>query len=106
MPFFRPRVWKINMKTLYRPIRYKIGYKAGRFCADYSDIFQSPSADSVHCVSVIFTRPFDTQEISFRVTLCLVEQECPSACADLDMNRAFTSENPDKIDFTVQTFGF
>lgn len=43
--------------------------------ADDTDIFQSPSADAVNGVAIVFTRPFDAEEIDVRLGLCLVDEE-------------------------------
>ena len=66
---------------------------------------QGPSANTVNSIAVEFAGPFDAEEIDLRLCHGLVEQEGGSADTDFNMNGAGTSENTDKINFTVQTFG-
>ncbi len=104
--FFRPGIGKVNMETIYGILGNKIGQKNSGIGADYPHVCQAPSADTVNCVAVVFTGPFDTEEIVTRPGACLIKQEGPFAGTDFDMDRAGTSENPDKIDFALYALGF
>ena len=105
MSFFRPGVGEINVETIDRIIGNEIGYESNGIGSYYAHIGQCPSADTVNGEAVIFSCPFDTEEIDVRLGLSLVYKESSLARANLDMNRAFSSENPCKIDFAVQIFG-
>ena len=103
--FFRPRVGEVDVEAIDRIIGQKIRYESGGIGSYYAHIFQSPSADTVDSEAVIFSCPFDTEEIDHRLGLSLVYKEGSFACTDLDMDRAFSSENLRKIDFFIQIFG-
>ena len=93
------------MQATGRVVGYMGGEEGGDIGPDYSDVCQPPPSDSVHGVAVVVAGPFDAEEIDLRLCHSLVEQEGGSADTDFNMNGAGTSENPDKINFTVQTFG-
>ena len=106
MAFFRPGVGEIDVETFDGIIGDKIDYEVHGVGADDADIFQAPSADAVDGVAVIFTCPFDAEEIDVRLGLGLVEEEGGFAGADLDVDGVFTSENLCEVDSAVQIFGF
>jgi hypothetical protein len=94
------------METFYGAVGNKISQKNSGIGADYPHVCQTPSADAVNCVAVVFTGPFDTEEIVTRLGSCLIKKERPFAGTDFDMDRADTSENPDKIDSALYVLGF
>jgi len=106
MTFFRPGIGKINVEAVHRIIRHKVGYKDGGVRANDAHIGQTPSADAVNRVTVILAGPFDAEVIVRRFGFGLVEKERSFAGADFDMDGARASENPNKINFAVQIFGF
>ena len=104
--FFWPRVGEINMETFYGIIRDEIDYEMHGIGADYSYVFQFPSTDAVNGVAIVFSSPFDAEEIDVRLGPGLVDKEGGFARADLNVDGVFTSENLNKIDFALQIFGF
>jgi len=106
MTFFRPGVGEIDMKAVHRVVRHKVSKELCGIGADYPNIAQAPSADTVNTIAVVFVGPFDTQKIDLRPGPGLVEQERCFAAAHFNMHRPGTSENPGKIYFAVQIFDF
>ena len=106
MTFFRPGVGEIDMKTIHRAVRHKVGQELCSIGASYANVIHSPSADAVNAIAVVLVCPFDTQKIDLWPGPGMVEQECCLAAADFNMHRGGTSENPGKIDFAVQIFDF
>ena len=86
--FFWPRVGEIDVEAVHGIVRYEISQKDRSIGADNPNVFQSPSADTVNGISIVFTRPFDTEEVLIGQGFGLVEQESGLADADFDMNRA------------------
>ena len=105
MSFFWPGVREVDVEAVYRAIGYGVGYKLSGIGAYNADIVQPPSADTVNGITIVFAGPYDTEKIVVRQCSGLVEQEGCLSGADFDMDGAFASENPDKIDFAVQIFG-
>ncbi len=73
--FFRPGVGEIDVETIDGIIWDKINYEVHGVGADDSDVFKSPSADAVNGVAIVFSSPFDAEEIDVRLGLCLIEEE-------------------------------
>ena len=94
------------METIHAIVRHKVGDKSSGVRTNDANVRYVPSTDSVDRVTVILSGPFDTEEIDTGFGPSLVEKECPFAGADFDMDRARTSEKPDKIDFAIQIFFF
>ena len=60
-------------------------------------------------IAVIFSGPFEAEEIDLQLGHILVEQKGTPASSKqwrFRYGRGGTSENPGKIDFAIQIFGF
>ena len=103
--FFRPGVGEIDVETFDGIIGDEIDYKVHGVGADYADIFQSPSADAVDGVAIVFSSPLDAEEIDVRLGPGLVDKEGGFAGTDFDVDGVFTSENLCEVNSAIQIFG-
>lgn len=74
-----PGVRKVNMKAIDAGIGDIFANELCRVGADYPDVGEIPSADSVDGKTVISASPFDAEEIDAGMGFCLINEECPLA---------------------------
>lgn len=90
------------MEALHGTIRDEISHESAGIGTDDSHVGQAPSANAVNSVTVVFVGPLNAEEIDVRLDPCLIQKERSFTRADLYVDRACTSENPEKIDFPIQ----
>ena len=105
VPSFRPGVREVNVKTIDGVVGDGFGEELGGICSDYPYVFETPSADAVDGVAVVFSGTFYTEEVKVRAGPGLVQEEGGLSSADLDVEGCSTSENVGEVDFSIQIFG-
>jgi hypothetical protein len=94
------------VKTIDGVVGDGFGEELGGICSDYPYVFETPSADAVDGVAVVSPRSLNAKKVDVRMCPGFVEKKGGFSCADVDVDGADASENPDKIHITIQIFGF
>jgi hypothetical protein len=77
--FFGPGVGEINMEAINGGIGDTLDDKSGGISADYTDVSQIPSANTVNGETVISACPFNPDKVGIGLASCLVYQKRPLA---------------------------
>jgi len=103
---FGPGVREVDVEAVDAVIGQVAGDERGGFCTYNSDVGQVPSADAVDGVAIVFSCPFDAEEVDVGLCFGLVDEKGGFAGADFDLEFSGTSENMEEIDFAVEVLAF
>ena len=104
MAFLGPGVGEIDVVAVDGAIGDVFSDEADGVGPDEPDVGEAPPADAVHGVPVVFSCPFDAEEIKLWVGSGLAQKEGSLTRADFDVYGRGTSEKVFEINFALNGF--
>ena len=92
MTLFGPRIRKIQMNATHGLTTNMLCQKDCGICSKHTHVFQSPTSDTVHSISVVLASPLNSQKINIQLDLGLIHNKRPLTRPYFNVYRCVTSE--------------